>query len=356
MLPSRAMKTRDFSYDLPEELIAQQPAKQRSASRLLHVRRHGGSGFHDRLFIDLPDLLRPGDLLVFNDTRVIPARLYGHKSTGGKVEILVERLIDDHTVLAHVRASKTPGPGTAIHLDTAGAEQRPVIFEVSDRRHDLFVLSLKDDPVEMRTIAAILERHGHMPLPPYITRADEARDFSRYQTVYANAPGAVAAPTAGLHFDEDMLERLRAAGIDFAYVTLHVGAGTFQPVRTENISDHRMHFEYVIVSEETVRQCRQTRARGGRIVAIGTTAVRSLETASATGELEAYRGETDIFIYPGHGFTSVDALLTNFHLPESTLLMLVCAFAGYDTTMAAYRHAVEQRYRFFSYGDAMFVE
>jgi S-adenosylmethionine:tRNA ribosyltransferase-isomerase len=350
------MKTRDFSYDLPEKLITQQPEHQRSGSRLLYIDRQRGSAIHDSRFTDLPGFLRAGDLLVFNNTRVIPARLFGHKSTGGKVEILVERLIDDHTMLAHVRASKTPGSGTAIHLDTAANSTDSVTFEVNGRRHDLFVLSLRNDREETGTIAAILEKHGHMPLPPYIDRADDAQDFSRYQTVYAEAPGAVAASTAGLHFDEAILERLRAAGIDFAYVTLHVGAGTFQPVRCENILDHRMHSEYVIVPEETVLQCRQARARGGRIVAVGTTAVRSLETASAGGELESYRGETDIFIYPGYQFKSVDALLTNFHLPESTLLMLVCAFAGYDTTMAAYRHAVTQGYRFFSYGDAMLIQ
>ena len=350
------MKTHDFSYDLPQQLIAQQPAQQRSGSRLLHVGMQYEAGLHDRSFIDFPNLLRAGDLLVFNNTRVIPARLFGQKSTGGKVEILVERLIDDHTVLAHVRASKTPRPGTKIHLDTTDSERQPVTFDVIERQHDLFVLALGAVSQGTATITAILEQHGHMPLPPYIERADDAQDFSRYQTVYANAPGAVAAPTAGLHFDDAMLGLLRAAGIDFAYVTLHVGAGTFQPVRCEHISDHRMHSEYVIVPEETVRQCRQARARGGRIVAVGTTAVRSLETASSGGQLASYRGETDIFIYPGYEFKSVDALLTNFHLPESTLLMLVCAFAGYDTTMAAYRHAVEQRYRFFSYGDAMFID
>jgi S-adenosylmethionine:tRNA ribosyltransferase-isomerase len=350
------MKTRDFSYDLPEELIAQQPAQQRTGSRLLHFDRKKEIILHDRQFIDFPNLLQPGDLLVFNNTRVIPARLFGCKASGGKVEILVERLIDDYTVLAHVRASKTPKPGTAIHLDTTRPEQQAVIFEVCERQHDLFVLTLKDTLRGTSSVADVLEQHGHIPLPPYIDRADDALDVSRYQTVYANAPGAVAAPTAGLHFDDKMLERLHINGIDFAYVTLHVGAGTFQPVRCEHISDHRMHSEYIIVPDETVRQCHQTRAHGGRIVAVGTTAVRSLETAATTGELASYCGETDIFIYPGYAFKSVDAMLTNFHLPESTLLMLVCAFAGYETTMAAYRHAVEQQYRFFSYGDAMFIE
>ena len=344
------MKTRDFFYDLPPELIAQYPAAERSASRLLHLDRRSAS-VSDRQFTELPDLLKAGDLLVFNNTRVIPARLFGRKATGGKVEILIERITSDRTALAHVRASKSPRVGSDIILDAAEEGER-FRFRVEGRRDDLFVLATDS----ATPITRILEQAGHMPLPPYIDRADESRDLERYQTVYAREPGAVAAPTAGLHFDHDLLETLERKGIGRAYVTLHVGAGTFQPVRAENIAEHRMHSEYLEVPEQTVAMCRRTREQGGRIVAVGTTAVRSLETAAASGELKAYSGETDIFIYPGYAFRSVDALLTNFHLPESTLLMLVCAFAGYETTMRAYEHAVEQRYRFFSYGDAMFIE
>lgn len=344
------MKTRDFSYDLPQHLIAQYPAKQRTDSRLLHIdRKH--STFEDRQFTDLPDLLKSNDVLVFNNTRVIPARLFGHKATGGKVEILIERLISEHSALAHVRASKTPKVGTDIILDTAESGKN-ISFKIEDRRDNLFVLSTQASI----NITDILQQIGHMPLPPYIERSDEAQDLERYQTVYARQPGAVAAPTAGLHFDENILTAIENKGIKSAYVTLHVGAGTFQPVRSEHIKDHAMHSEYLQVPEDTVSLCNQAREQGGRIIAVGTTAVRSLETASASGELQAYRGETDIFIYPGYQFKSVDALLTNFHLPESTLLMLVCAFAGYETTMRAYKHAVEEEYRFFSYGDAMFIE
>ena len=344
------MKTRDFSFELPTELIAQYPAEHRTASRLLHIDRKTGA-FEDRQFTAFPELLEPEDVLVFNDTRVIPARLYGRKPTGGKVEILIERIISEHRALAHVRASKTPRVGTEIMLDSAaGAESYRC--RVEDRRDDLFVLTTDADT----RITEMLDQVGHMPLPPYIARTDQADDLERYQTVYAREPGAVAAPTAGLHFDDEMLQTLADKGVGSAFVTLHVGAGTFQPVRSEQIADHTMHSEYLVVPEETVRLCRQARAQGGRIIAIGTTTVRSLETAAAGGELQAFRGETDIFIYPGYEFRSVDALLTNFHLPESTLLMLVCAFAGYETTMRAYSHAVKERYRFFSYGDAMFIE
>jgi S-adenosylmethionine:tRNA ribosyltransferase-isomerase len=345
------MKTRDFSYDLPVELIAQQPAAKRSGSRLLHIDRGAGS-IQDRMFTALPELLRPTDVLVFNNTRVIPARLFGRKSSGGKVEILIERLTGQRTVAAHVRASKTPKSGSSIRLHTKSGFDSGISFSVTGREQDLFLLSLDGE----QSVTEILVRYGHMPLPPYIERADKHDDFERYQTVYADRPGAVAAPTAGLHFDAELLERLRDIGCNFAYVTLHIGAGTFQPVRVENIEDHRMHREYLEVPQQTVDSCRLAREQGGRVVAVGTTAVRSLETASTGGELAHYRGETDIFIYPGYAFKSVDALLTNFHLPQSTLLMLVCAFAGYDTTMTAYRHAVAQRYRFFSYGDAMFIE
>jgi S-adenosylmethionine:tRNA ribosyltransferase-isomerase len=344
------MKTRDFFYDLPARLIAQYPAKQRTDSRLLHIDKKRSS-FEDRQFTDFPDLLEPDDILVFNDTRVIPARLFGRKPTGGKVELLIERITSEHSALAHLRASKTPKVGSEVFLDVAAAGEH-IRFRIEGRDGNLFVLSADADI----RITDILEQHGHMPLPPYIERSDEAQDLDRYQTVYARQPGAVAAPTAGLHFDDGILNAIKKKGIESAYVTLHVGAGTFQPVRSERIQEHTMHSEYLEVPAATVALCRQAREQGGRIIAVGTTAVRSLETAAADGELKPYSGETDIFIYPGYAFNSVDALLTNFHLPESTLLMLVCAFAGYDTTMRAYRHAVEQEYRFFSYGDAMFIE
>ena len=344
------MKTRDFHYDLPPELIAQHPAKQRSDSRLLHLHRHDGA-LADRQFKDLPNLLHADDVLVLNNTRVIPARLYGRKSTGGKVEILIERITSENSALAHVRASKTPRIGSEIKLDGSNREQA-VSLRIEDRHEDLFVIASDGDT----RITDVVEQLGHVPLPPYIERGDQAQDLERYQTVFADRPGAVAAPTAGLHFDTGILDAIAQKGIQSAYVTLHVGAGTFQPVRAEHIGDHKMHTEYLEVPERTVALCRQARAQGGRIIAVGTTAVRSLETASSDGELKPYRGETDIFIYPGYAFKSVDALLTNFHLPESTLLMLVCAFAGYETTMRAYSHAVEQHYRFFSYGDAMFIE
>ena len=339
------MLRRDFHYTLPPDRIAHQPTARRSASRLLRLAPDGGC--HDLRFGDLPDLLRPGDLLVFNDTRVIPARLHGHKrGSGGKVEVLVERLLDERRVLAHVRASKAPVPGTVLELE--GALQA----RVEGREAELFRLEFAGD----EAVQVLLEHHGHMPLPPYIQRPDEPGDRERYQTVYARTPGAVAAPTAGLHFDAELLERLQASGVEFAYVTLHVGAGTFQPVRAERVEDHRMHAERVEVDAEVCARIEATRARGGRVVAVGTTVVRSLESAARDGGLRPFRDETDIFITPGYHFRVVDALVTNFHLPESTLLMLVCAFAGYEPVMAAYRHAVEAGYRFFSYGDAMFLE
>ena len=346
----RAMKTRDFFYELPERLIAQHPSKNRTDSRLLCIDR-GQNTIEDRQFKDFPERLKSGDVLVFNNTRVIPARLFGRKPTGGKVEILIERITSEHQALAHVRASKSPRIGSEIIISNPDAN-RDLRVRIEDRRDDLFVLSTD----KTRSIAGILEHFGHMPLPPYIERSDDAQDLERYQTVYAQQPGAVAAPTAGLHFDDGILQDIRNRGVDSAVVTLHVGAGTFQPVRSENVTDHRMHSEYLQVPEETVIQCKRAREQGGRIIAVGTTAVRSLETAAAAGELRPYSGETSIFIYPGYKFKSVDALLTNFHLPESTLLMLVCAFAGYETTMRAYNHAVKQEYRFFSYGDAMFIE
>ncbi|CAI8751653.1 tRNA preQ1(34) S-adenosylmethionine ribosyltransferase-isomerase QueA [Methylococcus capsulatus] len=334
----------EFHYDLPQNLIAQSPLPERSASRLLCL--DGATGaLEDKSFRDIEKLLRPGDLLVFNDTRVLPARLFGRKETGGAVEILLERLLGERLMLAHVRASKAPRPGTWLALE---AEHR---VRVVERDGDLFLLELAgEEPLQ-----TVLEQIGHMPLPPYITRPDTSADLERYQTVYATRPGAVAAPTAGLHFDTELLERLRGAGIDMARVTLHVGAGTFQPVRTENLEDHRMHAEYCEVGPEVVKAVERARGRGGRVVAVGTTSMRSLETAASGGSLRTFSGETRLFIKPGFRFNCVDALVTNFHLPESTLLVLVCAFAGRRETLAAYRHAIAQAYRFFSYGDAMFV-
>ncbi len=335
----------DFDYHLPPELIAQQPLSERGASRLLLL-----DAASDRLvdgqFCDLLDQLLPGDLLVFNDTRVIPARLFGTKASGGKVEVMIERVVDQHNALAHVRASKSPKPGGLLVLD-GGVE-----VEVTGRQDDLFELYFLDQ----RPLFDILDQVGHMPLPPYISREDELADRERYQTVFANNPGAVAAPTAGLHFDQAMLDRLAEKGVEQAFVTLHVGAGTFQPVRVDKVADHKMHAEYVEVSQQVCDQIAATRARGGRVVAVGTTALRSLEGAAvANTGLVPFSGETSIFITPGYKFQVVDLLITNFHLPESTLLMLVSAFAGYERVMAAYRHAVDKQYRFFSYGDAMLV-
>ncbi len=353
------MKTRDFHYDLPEKLIAQFPCEQRTGSRLLHYDRADQSVHHYH-FPHILDLLKPADCLVFNNTKVVPARLYGHKISGGKVEILIERLIDSHHALAHLRASKTPKPGTFIELSNnkesgnngglSNGQTQHYSLQVKGREGDLFILHS-----ENHALATIMEQIGHMPLPPYIERADTHNDFSRYQTVYATSPGAVAAPTAGLHFDDAIMSSLAERGISTAFVTLHVGAGTFQPVRTETIEAHQMHTETLSVSAETVSRCLEARKNGGRIVAVGTTAVRSLETASQGGMLTAYEGETQIFIYPGYQFKSVDAMLTNFHLPQSTLLMLISAFAGMDNIKHCYQQAIEQEYRFFSYGDAMFI-
>jgi S-adenosylmethionine:tRNA ribosyltransferase-isomerase len=298
----------------------------------------------DRQFTDFIDLIHERDLLVFNDTKVIPARLFGKKQSGGKVEILIERILDEHHAIAHVRASKSPKPGALIELDEG------YHCEVQGRADDLFQLEFAE-----ANLLALLEQIGHIPLPPYITRADDESDFTRYQTVFAREAGAVAAPTAGLHFDVAMMEKIKAEGVHTAFVTLHVGSGTFQPVRVENLSEHLMHKEYFAVSEATVDEVRQARDRGGRVIAIGTTAVRALESASKSGQLAPGFGDTDLFITPGYQFKSVDAMLTNFHLPESTLLMLVSAFAGYDSIMNAYQHAIDQSYRFFSYGDAMFL-
>jgi S-adenosylmethionine:tRNA ribosyltransferase-isomerase len=341
------MRRSDFHYELPPELIAQQPPAERVASRLLHLR---GREIRDRQFREFPDLLQAGDLLVLNDTRVIPARLFGRKASGGKVEVLVERVLAGDRVLAHVRASKSPKPGQQLQLDES------VYAEVLGRDEDLFTLRLQDAARPAAGVTDILDRLGHMPLPPYIARPDEPGDQERYQTVYARQRGAVAAPTAGLHFDTAMLETIRRRGVELGFVTLHVGAGTFQPVRVENIAEHRMHAEWMQLDAKLVAQVQQTRAAGGRVIAIGTTSVRALESAARGGELAPYTGETDIFITPGYEFRMVDALLTNFHLPESTLLMLVSAFAGHENIMAAYHHAVAERYRFFSYGDAMYIE
>ncbi|WP_028108743.1 tRNA preQ1(34) S-adenosylmethionine ribosyltransferase-isomerase QueA [Ferrimonas futtsuensis] len=343
------MQVADFQFDLPDELIARYPTEERSASRLLHL--DGNSGhLVDSQFPDLLDLLHDGDLLVFNNTRVIPARVYGKKASGGKIEVLVERVMDTRRVLAHVRSSKSPKPGTELVFDQG-------ISATMVARHDaLFEIEFHGDT----PVLSILDAIGHMPLPPYIDRPDEETDKERYQTVYNQRPGAVAAPTAGLHFDETMMARLKAKGVEFAYVTLHVGAGTFQPVRVDKVEDHHMHSEWAEVPQEVADAVIRTKANGGRVVAVGTTSVRSLESAAQatlakTGMLEAFAADTSIFIYPGYRFQLVDAMVTNFHLPESTLIMLVSAFAGQDNVMNAYRHAVENRYRFFSYGDAMFI-
>jgi S-adenosylmethionine:tRNA ribosyltransferase-isomerase len=333
----------EFAYDLPEELIARYPCERRSDSRLLHL--DGGTGtIVDRIFTELPGLLRRGDLLVFNDTRVLPARLHGHKESGGRVELLLERMLDAHRVLAQLRASKPPRPGSGLAFPGG---HRAV---VAARRDDFWEIRFDDEAL------AIFEQHGEIPLPPYLHRAAEAIDRERYQTVYACVPGAVAAPTAGLHFDAALLERCTAAGIDTARLTLHVGAGTFQPVRADDLERHQLHAEVMSVSSELCTQVSATRERGGRVVAVGTTSVRALESAAASGTLTPCEGETRLFIRPGHRFRVVDSLLTNFHLPESSLLMLVCAFAGQERVLNAYRHAVAARYRFFSYGDAMLVE
>ncbi|MGK9047439.1 tRNA preQ1(34) S-adenosylmethionine ribosyltransferase-isomerase QueA [Stutzerimonas chloritidismutans] len=336
------MQVADFFFQLPDALIARHPLAERRASRLLVLEGETGKLSH-RNFADLLDHVRPGDLMVFNNTRVIPARLFGQKATGGKLEILVERVVGNRSVLAHVRSSKSPKAGSKILLDGGGEAEMIA-------RHDaLFELKFDED------VLPLLERIGHMPLPPYIDRPDDAADRERYQTVYAQRAGAVAAPTAGLHFDEALLQTLRESGVETAYVTLHVGAGTFQPVRVERIEEHHMHREWLEVGQDVVDAVAACRSRGGRVIAVGTTSVRSLETAARDGELNPFSGDTDIFIYPGKSFHVVDALVTNFHLPESTLLMLVSAFAGYPETMAAYAEAVAQRYRFFSYGDAMFI-
>ncbi|EOB3573914.1 tRNA preQ1(34) S-adenosylmethionine ribosyltransferase-isomerase QueA [Vibrio vulnificus] len=346
------MQVSDFHFDLPDELIARYPQSERTASRLLQLNGNTGA-VKDGSFKDVLELVQAGDLVVFNNTRVIPARMFGRKESGGKLEVLVERMLDEKRFLAHVRSSKSPKPGTLVFL----GEEDQYSAEMVARQDALFELHLKAD----QTILEVLEEIGHMPLPPYIDRPDEDADKERYQTVYNQKPGAVAAPTAGLHFDNKLLEQIKAKGAEFAYVTLHVGAGTFQPVKVDNILEHHMHSEYAEVSQEVVDAIKTTKARGGRVIAVGTTSVRSLESAAQESlkngtELMPFFGDTEIFIFPGYQYQLVDCLITNFHLPESTLIMLVSAFAGYDHTMNAYQHAVTNQYRFFSYGDAMFIE
>jgi S-adenosylmethionine:tRNA ribosyltransferase-isomerase len=338
------MHRSDFCFELPEALIAQHPAEHRGGSRLLHMRRDSGA-LQDCQFSDIEGLLRPTDLLVFNNTRVVPARFHGHKASGGRIEVMIDRVLDRSRVLAQLRSSHSPKPGSGLRLDCG------IDMEVLGRDGALFELRF-DDP---RPVFELMEAYGQIPLPPYIHRQPDGDDKLRYQTVFARHQGAVAAPTAGLHFDQPLLQRVQDAGIDIGYVTLHVGSGTFAPMRSERLDQHQMHREWFEVDARLCEQVAAARARGGRVVSVGTTVVRSLEAAAAGGGLCPFRGETDIFIYPGYEFRVVDALLTNFHLSESTLLMLVCAFAGREAVLAAYNHAVQQRYRFFSYGDAMFL-
>ncbi|MFK0572631.1 tRNA preQ1(34) S-adenosylmethionine ribosyltransferase-isomerase QueA [Endozoicomonas sp.] len=337
------MQVSDFDFDLPDEQIARFPAEDRTGSRLLCLDGNSGDVQHQQ-FSDIENLLEPGDLLVLNNTRVIPARMYGQKETGGKIEVLIERVVEDNLALAQVRASKSPKPGSVLLL--ADGAVRVV---VEGRKDFLFILRFET------SVLPLLLEHGHMPLPPYIDREDGDSDRLRYQTVFAERDGAVAAPTAGLHFDEALLARLDAKGVRKVFVTLHVGSATYQPVRVENIKDHVMHAEYIEVSETVCQAVRETRASGNRVVAVGTTSVRSLESASVSGEIAPFQGDSSIFIYPGYEFRSVDLMVTNFHLPQSTLLMLVSAFTGRAHVLDAYKEAVEQKYRFFSYGDAMLL-
>lgn len=338
------MRLQDFSYSLPDELIARKPAAVRSGSRLMMLDGDTGGVTH-RQFTDILDVVESGDLMVFNDTRVIPARVFGKKASGGKLEILVERVVDEHNVLAHVRASKSPKAGSLLIL------QDGTQVQMVERVGAMFSLRFPDNSSAFE----VLERIGHMPLPPYIDRADDDEDKERYQTVYAKNKGAVAAPTAGLHFDDALLNQLHQKGVNTAFVTLHVGAGTFQPVRVDDVKTHKMHTEVMHVSQEVCDAIVSTKKAGKRVIAVGTTSVRCLESASVQGGVKPFSGDTDIFIYPGFQYQTVDAMVTNFHLPESTLLMLVSAFAGFKNTMNAYETAVEKKYRFFSYGDAMFI-
>lgn len=345
----QAVQLSDFTYDLPEELIARYPTQRRSDSKLLCVNAGSGEMQH-RVFKELDELVSANDLLVFNDTRVIPARLFGAKESGGRVEVMVERVQEANAMLVQLRVSKAPKPGSKLLF--VENEDTTVAAEVVARDGGFFTLQFEPD----LDLMGFLERHGHMPLPPYIKRADEGLDQERYQTVYARSAGAVAAPTAGLHFDDELLGRLADKGVSRSYLTLHVGAGTFQPVRVDNIAEHKMHKELVQVSEEVCEQVRLCKARGGRVIAVGTTSVRSLEAAAASGKLSPFSGETDIFIYPGYEFRVVDAMITNFHLPESTLLMLVSAFCSKKMLLGAYEEAIKNSYRFFSYGDAMLLD
>ncbi len=339
------MKTQDFDFDLPPNLIAQHPAQERTASRMLCLDGTNGN-LNDKMFVDFPDTCNKGDLLIFNDTRVIKARLFGHKHTGGNVEVLIERVINPQVAYAHVRASRSPKIGSRIRLSDA------FDVEITARHDDLFELHFLSDI----SVFDLLEQYGVLPLPPYITHSATDEDEERYQTVFAKNLGAVAAPTAGLHFNEALLDQLQQKGVKIAYVTLHVGAGTFQPVRVDNIADHKMHSELFSIPQSTVDSINETKMRGGKVTAIGTTALRALESAAQHGKLQAGDGDTDIFITPGYEFKVVDRLFTNFHLPKSTLLMLVSAFAGIDHIKKAYAHAVAKEYRFFSYGDAMLIE
>lgn len=349
------MHTQLFDYHLPKELIALRPAEPRESARLLILDQDAPNGLRDAHIADFPTLLQAGDLLILNDTRVIPARVFGHKASGGKVEILVERLVDTQSAWCHVRASKSPKVGDLLNMD--GVAQ----LRVSAREESLFLLALTPASGGADFLGW-LKRAGHMPLPPYIARADDAADRRDYQTVFARRDGAVAAPTASLHLTSSLLAQIAARGVATAFVTLHVGAGTFQPVRVADIESHQMHREWLDVPEETVRAIQATRARGGRVVCVGTTAVRAVETAARAHpdaarrrEIGVYQGDTELFLYPGQPTYVVDALLTNFHLPQSTLLMLVSALAGRERMLAAYAHAIEQRYRFFSYGDAVYI-
>lgn len=339
------MQLKDFDYELPSELIARYPLANRADSRLLCLDSQTGSLGH-RSFKDLIGLISDKDLLVFNNTRVIPARLLGQKQTGGRIEVLVERILDAHRVLAHVRASKSPRPQSYLIFKDA------IQFEVMGRHNELFELRC-DLPVP---ILEVIEKIGEIPIPPYFNRDPEESDKERYQTIYALHKGSVAAPTAGLHFDDELMQKLQEKGVGMGFVTLHVGAGTFAPVRVEDITQHRMHSEYLEISEDLCERVRKTKEKGGRVIAVGTTSARSLETASRSGRIQPFKGDTDIFIYPGYQFNCVDALITNFHLPCSTLLMLVAAFSGYEHIMQAYQQAVTEKYRFFSYGDAMFLQ
>ena len=343
MLSHTPLTLDDFAYELPPELIAQHPAAERGGSRLLCL---AGESLADRMFADLPQLFAPGDLLVFNDTRVIKARLYGQKASGGRIELLIERVLGDHEALAHIRASHAPRTGTQLLIDGGARAQ------VLGRDGELYKLRFDGD----ENLFALLERSGKLPLPPYITHPAEREDEARYQTVYAREPGAVAAPTAGLHFEEAMLARLRDMGVELAWVTLHVGAGTFQPVRENDLSKHHMHSEHYDIPVLTAEAVARARAAGRRVTAVGTTSLRALEAAAAGGMLQVGRAQTDLFITPGYRFRIVDRLLTNFHLPRSTLLMLISAFAGVAAVRRAYAHAIAERYRFFSYGDAMLID